>query len=120
MIMASRIVPEQEPKSVRLDFKINLQDYPDIAELYLSNPRRFSVTTIEALALYALIIKKTGVIGLAHAANAVAIGGCAQNFPIPTAEVEKRVPRSDGGESPSTSQLSLSAAEALLSMDRDM
>lgn len=145
--MGRRDTRESTPKSVRLDFKINLDDHLDIAELYSMNPRRFSVTVVEALSLYALVVKKTGAVGLAHAANAIAVGGghvlpapfpapsvavtqshSKQSAVVPAAEHDNKgksdkgvVSHDDAASLPVNGRiLSSSAAEALLLLDRDM
>lgn len=121
-MMASRKELDHEPKSVRLDIKISLQDYPDIADLYALNPRRFSVAAVEALSLYSFILKKTGATSLPQAANAISIGiGDSFSVPAPLLAAEKTP--GENGEAVSHQKrrdLSASAASALLQMDRDM
>lgn len=119
--MASRKL-DCEPKAVRLDIKISLQDYPDIADLYALNPRRFSVAAVEALSLYSFVLKKTGATSLPQAANAISIGGGGSlSVAAPLLAAEKVSSESDGAVVPQKKRdLSAAAASALLQMDRDM
>lgn len=116
--MAIRKVTAGMPESVRLDIKINLRNYPDIAALYMANPRRFSVTAVEALSLYALLVEKTGANGLASVAHGLSERWLGSNPDLPLAV--KPVVKSPPVIPSNVPILSDSAANALLKMDREM
>lgn len=124
----TRLIGDQSPASVRVDVRVKFCDHPDVKALYEKNPQNFSRVTLDALSLYAYIVKRTGAVSLADAVGAIASRGDALDRPVELSRpAEKPVVKALVVEdsvvekkAAAVGGLSASAASALLKLDEEM